>query len=166
MVYYPNCCQFKVHFFISRSVCVEIRLLIVIFFGRVSLAEDRCSSQSRAYQREQAEQPLLSLRRDRDRGSASYRWWHHHADIRWTTVWLRGEKTDPHFKKHTHPPSFLCWQGAISGWSRCLKSFREIAGSFSTRRGFDCRLNVFDVWWMMTGLRLILSMPTYLPGPT
>lgn len=33
MVYYPNCCQFKVHFFISRSVCVEILRLLLFFLA-------------------------------------------------------------------------------------------------------------------------------------
>lgn len=150
-------------------------LLLYCFPCRVSLAKDRCSPQSRANQREQAEQPLLPLRRDRDRSCASYRWWHHHADIRWAAVWLRGEKKASLFKKKKKKktplnldllsPSFLWWQvlqGTISSWSWSLKSFREITVSFST----DCLLNVFDVWRMMTGLELMLSMPTYLPGPT
>lgn len=77
------------------------------------------------------------------------------------------KKTPPPSKTLTYFPILLCWQvqqGTISSWSLCLKSFREITVSFSTSWGFDSLLNVFDVWRMMTGLELMLSMPTYLPG--
>lgn len=140
--------------------------------GRASLAKDRRASQSRADQGEQAEQPLLSLRRDRDRGCARDRRRHHHADIWWTAVWLRGERMTPDTtsekgKKHLNldhtSPSFP-WrqliQPTIISWSQSLKSFREITVSLYTTRDLSACWLVFDVWRMMTGPELMLSMPT------
>lgn len=104
--------------------------------GRVSLAKSRSSSESRANQREQTEQPFLPLRWDRDRSCACHWWWHHHADIWWTAVWLRGEEKMDHVS---------------SGGRLCKENFPVWSGSLKVARRDSVHIFHFVAVWLPAG---------------